>query len=380
MSGVRRAWGWVASLRDGGTVPWAEWTTEGEERGPWLPGAQQLELLRRVNEEAVRRGVRTDPLLVDRLLAASAPGRGRPDLLLAGAGPDPRFGPRPVDPAALPPRDLVRVASGLIAEDLVAAGVPEPRPRHWWQRRRPWAPRYRLVGHPWLVEPALDDLARRGRPQRERPHHVYVLAADLETMVAHAWTARAFAEGGAGWTEWLRGLARADRLPPRADVLTPARTWGERIGPGHVSIVLDNTLLPARIRGRRGLAGPPEIGGAAADLARWVGASLALLVGREQREALLRGRLAPRLAGLGGPAVAVPKELRGWTDDRAERLRAQLTRGGYPFVGDPDLLLAPATDRDDDRSEPSEAEVLALATQVLIEPARPVARSTKEQQ
>ena len=52
-----RAWGWVASLRDGGTTPWAAWSAEADRTSRLLPGAQQLEVLRRVN------------------LAAAAPGR-----------------------------------------------------------------------------------------------------------------------------------------------------------------------------------------------------------------------------------------------------------------------------------------------------------------
>ena len=48
--GEQRAWGWVAHLRDGGTTPWQAWKGQGESRGRYLPGAQQLELLRRLNQ------------------------------------------------------------------------------------------------------------------------------------------------------------------------------------------------------------------------------------------------------------------------------------------------------------------------------------------
>ena len=48
--GVRRAWGWVAHLRSGGTTPWRDWAEDGDPHGRILPGAQQLELLRRLNE------------------------------------------------------------------------------------------------------------------------------------------------------------------------------------------------------------------------------------------------------------------------------------------------------------------------------------------
>ncbi|MBO0846512.1 MAG: hypothetical protein J2P22_13965, partial [Nocardioides sp.] len=47
-----QAWGWVAHLRDGGTTPWSDWrepASPDHDPGPFLPGAQQLELLRRVN-------------------------------------------------------------------------------------------------------------------------------------------------------------------------------------------------------------------------------------------------------------------------------------------------------------------------------------------
>ena len=53
MTGPARAAAWVAHLREGGTTPWAEWTgTVDGPTPPVLPGAQQLELLRRVNQRA----------------------------------------------------------------------------------------------------------------------------------------------------------------------------------------------------------------------------------------------------------------------------------------------------------------------------------------
>jgi hypothetical protein len=51
-AGVARAWGWVAHLRTGGTTPWSQWqdpAPPAEQGGRYLPGAQQLELLRRLN-------------------------------------------------------------------------------------------------------------------------------------------------------------------------------------------------------------------------------------------------------------------------------------------------------------------------------------------
>src|SRR6185436_1714237 len=83
--GVRRAWGWVEHLRRGGTTPWRDWSVQGPARGRVLPGAQQLELLRRVNlavASSAAPSAAPSAALVERIVTASAPGRGRPDLEL----------------------------------------------------------------------------------------------------------------------------------------------------------------------------------------------------------------------------------------------------------------------------------------------------------
>lgn len=378
MSGVDRAWGWVSALRAGATAPWSEWVAgaaddaDPAEHRPWLPGAQQLELLRRVNEAT---SGRTDAGLAERILAASAPGRGRPDLLLVGAEPERPFGPRPVDPATLRPAELVRVAAGLIAEDLVAAGVPDPRPRGLSSIRRPWAPSYDLAGDAWLVPAALDDLRRRGRPPRPRPQRAVVLGADLETLLVHAWTARSFDEGGAPWREWLAGYLRVDRMPPRADIVKQARHWAEAIGKEHVLIALTPHEAARAIKVRR-LAPAPALSGAAVDLARLVGGSLALLMGADDARRLLRERLAPRLAGAAGAPLALPEEARVWAQERADRMITDLARGGYAFAGDPQRLLPPAGTRPG--GEPVDSEVLALAIDLLVTPIAAPAGRTEE--
>ena len=90
------AWGWVAHLTDGGTTPWVDWSGSAEPRGAVLPGAQQLELLRRLNLA----GGASRELAVT-VLAADPPRRSRPSLPLLG-GPDvprPRAAPgRPRHP------------------------------------------------------------------------------------------------------------------------------------------------------------------------------------------------------------------------------------------------------------------------------------------
>ena len=110
-AGRARAWSWIAQLRAGGTTPWRSWTaTDASDQGRYLPGAQQLELLRRLNLAG-----RPSTALVERVLAASAPGRGRPDLELVGVDEARRFGPPAVDPAELSDDELLRVATGLLA-------------------------------------------------------------------------------------------------------------------------------------------------------------------------------------------------------------------------------------------------------------------------
>ena len=115
-TGRARAWAWIAHLREGGTTPWRDWSSfSADDQGRYLPGAQQLELLRRLNLAG-----HPSPALVERVLAASAPGRGRPDLELVGVDETRRFGPPAVDPAELSDDELLRVATGLLALDLAS--------------------------------------------------------------------------------------------------------------------------------------------------------------------------------------------------------------------------------------------------------------------
>ena len=368
--GVRRAWGWVDHLRAGGTTPWADWTAPGPAGGLVLPGAQQLELLRRLNlaaapSNAPSNGPSNGPAgapsdsLVARVVTASAPGRGRPDLELAGSVVPRRFGPAPVDPGELPDDELLRVAASLIAEDVVAT-EPQPLPRPGWVR--PGGRRYRLVGDPALTAPWRQELVARGRPPGGRGATVLVLGTDLPQMLADVWEHRCFGDGVGEWRPWLDSLARRDALPPRADLLATARRWSG--GRGRVEIVLDPAATP-RLVGVRRLGPPPApVSAEAADLARRVSPVLGLLVDRRRRQVLLRRALRPRLAALGGEPVVVPPEHHAWLHERAVAMREGLLGAGYAVHGDPDVLL-PRT-----RSgavEPSGAAVLSLALRLLLE-------------
>lgn len=371
-AGERRGWGWVAHLCAGGTTPWADWVAEGEPRGRVLPGAQQLELLRRLNVAAssAGRADRPDADLVRRVLEASAPGRGRPDLELVGAVDPGRFGPRPVDPADLPDDELVRVATSVLADRLVEDGVPGPAERgRSVAPAPPWRRRHRLVGDPWLAEPARDALVARGRPPGGRGAVVLVLATDLATMLTDAWRHRVTTEGGPPWRDWLAATVARDRVPPRVDVHRAARTWVERVGPERVRLVLDQAALPRLAGTRRPLPGPPALSADGAELARRTAPVLGLLVLPERRTALLRQRLVPRLVAAGGAPLVVPPEHAAWTRRTAERLREEVRSAGYAVVGDPDALLPapPAPGQHSGATEPSEPGVLRIAVRLLLE-------------
>lgn len=357
--GVRRAWGWVAHLVDGGTTPWRDWAGEGRPGGRVLPGAQQLELLRRLNVSGS-----PSPALATRVLEASAPGRGRPDLELEGAVDRLAFGPPPVDPGDLPDDELLRVAASVLADDVVAAGLP---PARRGATRRPWARRYRLVGDPVLADPARAHLVAHGRPPGGRGSVILVLGTDLGRMLVDTWTARSLAEGAPGWRDWLDPLTRHRTLPPRVDLPRIARAWSDRVGAERVRIVLDPAELPALVGVRRALPGPPVLSADAVDLARRVGQVLGLLAVPPRRRALLRETLVPRLAAVDGPALVIPDEHAAWVHVRAVRVRDALLRAGYPVHGDPDSLLPVGRAG---VSEPSDAGVLALAMRLVLEEGR----------
>jgi hypothetical protein len=364
--GEVRAWGWVAHLRTGGTTAWSDWSGIGDSRGRYLPGAQQLELLRRLNAAG-----QPDPVLAESVLTASAAGRGRPDLELVGAGAESRFGPTPVDPSALPPGELVRVAASVLADQVVAAGEPTaaepPTPRLW--RRG-----YRLVGDPEIADPLRDQLVAKGRPPGGRRQRVVVVGADLGTMAAHAWTHRAFTEGAPVWRDWLALLQDRHEVPGRVDLLAMARKWERRLGREAVHVVLDPAAVAGLVGDRR-LTWPATLPGEAGELARRVGSVLGLLVLPETRSVLLSTRLRPRVAAVAaavrdtGPLV-VPVERREWLERAAEKMRRGIKSAGYAVHGDLDDLVprwAAAPDLPEETAGPSPDATLDLAVRVLLD-------------
>jgi hypothetical protein len=329
--GTARAWGWVAHLRAGGTTPWLEWSGEAQPTARVLPGAQQLELLRTLNLAGG-----ADAALADRVLTAAAPGRGKPDLALVGVASSP-YGPQPVDPALLPADELIRVATSVLAEDVVAVGVPIPE-RHL---RRVWRRGYRLAGDPLEVAHVRDHLTSRGRPPGGWGAQTLILGGPLDQMLADVWTRRCFERGSGGWLEWLRFWQQRDDLPPRIDLASVAdRHLARHDSSRHarVKVVLDRARLPA-VLGVRRLPLPVRPGADAAELSRRIATVVGLLVPPDERADLMTHTLLPRMPVTGTPPVMLPDEHREWVHAAAERMARQLSRAGYPVVGDPARLV-----------------------------------------
>jgi hypothetical protein len=365
-AGQARAWGWVAHLRDGGTTPWADWhdpAPDDLQAGRYLPGAQQLELLRRVNAHHL-----PSPELAERVIATSAPLRGRPDLGLVGVLPTSAFGPPPVDPADLPPDELVRVATALIAEDVVAAGPPPTARRTRVLRRR-----YRLLGDPEVTIPLRDALVASGRPSGGPRSTVVVVGADLGRMLAHVWTARAFGAGVRPWRDWLAVEARRPGLLPRIDLAGLAATWVPRVGAGKVHVVLDDPGLAARLAGARRLTpSTSDLSADAVELARRTAPVVGTLVAPEQRTKLMWHRLRPVLAAYDGPPLRVPARHRARLTQQTADLRRRLASDDYAVHGAlPDPIDHTGV------TAPDEEGVLALAIRVLLGP--PIGAQTAAQ-
>jgi hypothetical protein len=351
---------WLEHLRTGGTVPWAEWRAArpgaASATARDLPGAQQLELLRRLNLQGP-----PSATLAERVLATSAPGRGRPDLGLVGHLEESRFGPPPVDPADLPPHELVRVATSLLAEDVVADGdPPPPRPASLLRRRR----RYRLLGDPELSRPVREALVADGRPPGGAGATVVVLGSALDTMLTHLWTARAFGAGVRPWRHWLAAEAGRGTQPPRVDLATLAESWSSRVGAGRVHVVIDDQALAARLVGRRRpVPAPAPLSADAVELARRTAPVVGSLVTPERRSLLMWHRFRPVLAAHPGPPLLVPRGHHAWLAEQTEDLRRRLSRGGYAVHGDlPEPSERPGV------TAPDEDGVLALAMRVLLAP------------
>ena len=362
---------WVEHLRDGGTTPWRRWASlhgsgrdgapAGARRPAGLPGAAQLELLRRLNQLGPL------PHRVDHVLGRPGPGRGPVHLRLPadrGRPPAPR-------------REVLRVATGVLA-DLTAELPPAPATRRRARRPRParGVPTFVLEGPPLTVAEVRAALAAAGMPEHRRPSSrfgarrdrgpevVVVLAAPLDEALRQAWAARLQRGAGRAWPRFVGEWAGRGRLPASAALDLNVAYWTERVGADHVHLVTlgpgdDPVARVAAVLDRPAPAGPPEpghvdghdpvrIAPAALDVLRRVNVVLPFVCPRDERAPRRTTLVGLLRADEGRPDPAdPPPEQRAWLEATADRLAAALEASGCPVHGDLDLLrtLTPATGR-----------------------------------
>ena len=363
--GVRRAWGWVGPpARRAVRRPGRDWAGEGAARGRLPPRARSSSSCC----AGSTRPAPSPPSSADRVLEASAPGRGRPDLELVGAGR-----PRSLRPAAgrpgRPPRR--RAAPGrrraCSPRTSLAAGLPDAGAG---RGRGPGGTRYRLVGDPMLAGPRRADLlARRpaaaaaatelvaGARHRRRPD-----AGRRLDRAQPRRRARCRGRTGSARAAARRRAARPDR---------PGRGWpgagpsgSAATGCGWCST---STRCPRLVGARRPPRPAPELSADAVDLARRVGSG----AGAARRARPSGGRCC---ASTLVPAAGSSARAARWCS-RAEHLdwaRARARTGCAPACSALATLstairtaccrsIAPAS------REPSDAGVLALALRLLLE-------------
>lgn len=365
--GVHRAWAWVDHLRTGGTTPWSGFgapagrggrsATVSRPSGAHLPGAQQLELLRRLNEAGT-----VHPTLADQVLATAPPGRGQPALRLPGVAAT-GYGARPVDPADVPADELLRVVAGVLAEHLVNQEAPSPKQRRALPGRLPWHRAYHVGGNPLRAAAVRAELAARGRRPGGRDPVVLLLGGATDRMVADTYAWRILHTATATWRWWIAQRASLGGLPPRADLAGVARHWAAEVGADRIRIVLDDGALPDLL-GVRELSRPALPPAEALELIRHVNEVLRVLVGRERHQALLDHILVPLLAGAEGGRLVVPYAQRRWVESESRRVYDELTGAGYAVVGDPAELVAEP--ERDGVIAPADRDVLALAVRTLL--------------
>lgn len=377
------AWAWTEHLRSGGTTPWLGWLQAYDgaraapadpigSRGP-VPGAAQLELVRRLAQR--NRAPDGDPRfaeLADLALARSGPGRGpaRIPLLWPGGAGLRRHGEPPVDPAAIPVAELLRVGTGLLAELLVRAPRRTPAPARRsapgaWRRRRPWRPAFRLVGAPVTVAELRAGLGAAGHVEGGRRPTVLVVAEPLDEMLGQVWSRRVQRGDSVRWETFVGRWVRRDRLPPAVDLAATARSCELRAGRVEVVTGPDVRRTVAQVLGAevpRAQIGrddvptrPTSLSPAATDLLRGLNRVLNVRVDDATRTELVEQAAAMLPNGRGEP-LAVPRRHRAWLAARAAALTEELRAGGYAVHGE----LARIAPLNAGATHPRRADVLAM--------------------
>jgi hypothetical protein len=367
---------WVAHLRSGGTTPWAVWVRSpgpvaehSADHGGPVPGAAQLEVVRRLAEARPAEMDRAVfAALADRALRRSGVGRGQQDLplLVPGGAARGSVGAPPTDPADVPVEELLRVAVGLLADLLIAAGpLPAPtRPRRRLLARR----RFHLAGAPVTVEAARTSLAQAGAVEGGWSPEVLLVARPLDVHLAEVWTTRVQHGAPVRWSTFAGRWARRDVLPPSADLQRIAEHWAPRVGPSRVHVLVDP--MPADVAKIIGLRHAPaeregldvqDLAPSGTDLLRRLNRSLNVRVRDDVREGLLR-RARTALPARPKQPLALPEQWRDWAERRAREVADAMRAGGYPVHGD----LAGIAPRHVGAAAPRRSEVLSSALEACL--------------
>lgn len=313
--------------------------------GP-LPGAAQLELLRRINLLGPL------PARVEQVLNRPAPGRGAAQLTL----------PWPPCGAPASEGEVLRVAAGVLA-DLTSRLPPDlPSVRRWPSGRRTSGPprggrRFVLEGLPVSVADLRADLAAAGllehrqrqpwfgRAAGKPPERVLLVVGPVADALRESWSQRVQHGSGRRWGRFVGACAAQDALPDAADPLRILRQWAARVGPRNVHVVTTDGLHDQveRLLGRRPVAGgdrhrpgdPVRLHPTQLDALRRVNSVLPFLVsGAEQaaRRAALVALMGEEPRGRG--RLALPARHLGWTEASGVRLAEGLARSGCTVHGD----------------------------------------------
>jgi hypothetical protein len=368
---------WVEHLRAGGTTPWPRWVRDAgvEPARPTkvaaagVPGAAQLELLRRLNT------IGPLPHRVDHVLGRPGPGRGPVHL---------RLPLEPLGPPA-PRKEVLRVAAGVLAD--LAAQLPPAAPERRRRRaRRPrpvdGVPSFVLEGPPVTVAELRVRLAAAGVPEHEPrsswlgarrdpgPSIAVVLVAPLDEALRQAWANRVQHGAGRAWARFVGQWAGRGSLPPSAAVDRTVDHWVGRLGADHVHLVPVDpaTESPDRLAARvtevlgvgvrvgTGVEGadgvgptdPERLAPAVVDVLRRVNVVLPF-VSQPADRAPRRTALVALLRDLEGDPEPpdLPKRERAWVARTANRLVDTLADSGCPRHGDLDAARAigPRTNR-----------------------------------
>ncbi len=354
-------------MRPGAAGSWA---------GP-VPGAAQLELVRRLASRRERTGVTVSgPAfadLADRALRRSGPGRGQPDrpLPLPGPAGSRQVGAAPLDPSEVPVGTLVRLGVGLLADLVIDAG-PLPAPPAARRRARDVLSsraRVHLAGAPVLVDTVRAALATAGIHEHgRRSPEVLILAPPLDEHLAQVWSSRVQHGAPVRWDTFAGRWAREDALPPSADLPGIAAFWAERVGAARVHVLVDPAIHD--VAGVLGLRQVPAAGGTgdvhdlsaeALDVLRRLNRVLNVRAATDVRDGLLR-RARTLLPEREGRPLALPEPRLEWAQTRAVRVREQIRAGGYAVHGD----LAALTPRHRGRAAPRRPEVLTLVIEACL--------------